>query len=156
MDVMSFDSPGSMREHLAAAINARLHPLQAAMRPGDYWADFRDVTSRDVRFGWISEDEELLNLLRDSGMTEDVAAATLENLHAGHALGVFYGQRFDARRPGGIFDVVYAGRVWPIEERLYDAASEVDFDIDRLPEWGKVLLQAAFIASRHHRKNRGQ
>lgn len=150
MDVIHFDSQESMRANLARSINARLHPLQAAMSPGDYWVDFRDIAEREVHFGHVLDDSEMRDRLINSGMTREVARATLKNLDRSKELGVFYGMRYDRRHVGGVFDVVYAGKVWPIEERLFDAAREVDLDIDRLPDWGKILLQASFIASRHY------
>jgi hypothetical protein len=150
-DVLEFPTTDQMHEHLARSTKARLHPLQAALGPGSHWVQFHDVAKRDVRFGTICSDETIFDLLTtQSGMTDEVAHATVTNLASSHDLGVYYGLRHDRRHTGGVMDVVYLGRSWPIEKRLFDAAREVSFDIDRLPDWGRILLQAAFIACRYH------
>jgi hypothetical protein len=44
----------------------------------------------------------------------------------------------------------HRANVWPIEQRLYDAAQQVDWDIARLDEAGRLLLEIAWRTARAH------
>jgi hypothetical protein len=150
MSHLHFDGREAMEENLSAARHNRLHPTQEALTYGDYWVQFHDITKRVIRFGHVLTQAELREQMIDDGMV----AADIDDMlvMAGVAMreqGILYSRRFDfIHHPDGVFDTAVKAHVWPIEQRLFDAAREHRWQIDPMEQWAKVLLDLAFRQQR--------
>lgn len=152
-EVVAFDSHQQMVEYLRQAAHqahAGLHVVQDNLTWGDTWVQFVDVTNRHVAFGQIATiDEVHQGELDSSGSADDadaVAAMTRSDLEYGY----MYGRVFDRFNPEGELGTTHKASVWPIEERVFQAAHAVGFVVDDLPLWAKFNLHVAQLARRAH------
>jgi len=90
------------------------------MGPGDHWVSFEALDQGVVVFGQV-EDEQDEYLASTSYWTE---------------------------LPDGRREIVLRQNVWPIEERLFDMAREVNWNQHQLEEIGRFLLELAYAQYR--------
>lgn len=152
--VETFGSMEEMYEALqerARIAHEGMHAAQAGIAWGAYWCRFIDVAANSVEFGHVYPREKVaLEELTSGASWEDtlaVVAATAEDL-VGNAL--MYGIAYSKENPTGDIGHTHKANVWPIEKRLFDAAQKVDFDIERLDDAMKLLLEVAYRSQRTH------
>lgn len=160
MHIETFDSP----EEMAQAIRERqrhalagLAPAQANLSFGDCWVQFHDLDRRHIIFGRILTLEEVAlgELLGDYGdLREDVEWETvvtvIEQTKANLDNGLMYGWAHDRFNIEGELGHTHKAHVWPIEDRLFEWAKAVDFEINRLDSAGRFLLELSFRSMRAH------
>lgn len=159
MQVIQFDSHDAMRSHLRAAAEAAhrgLHSEQDRLTYGDYWVQFHDIANFHVIFGRIDTLEEVRDGEVNGGATATEADAVVAMTANDLVNGMMYGTAYDRFNPDGELGNTHKAHVWPIEERLFNAAAEARWDIRLLPASGKVLLEIAFRAMRAHVRSGGQ
>lgn len=153
MQVIQFDSHDEMRAYLQQAAQAAhrgLHPEQDRLTYGDYWVQFHDIANQHVIFGRVATASEVYEGELRSGVTANEARKVVESTHTELSNGYMYGVAFDKFNREGSLGHTHKAHVWPIEERLFNAAAEANYQIDQLPTSGKVLLEIAFRALRAH------
>ena len=139
-DIRVFDSMEEMHEWMARqteAANDNLHPVQRDLTWGSYWVRFVDVRARIVEFGRVLTHEEAAERWgEEPGLDENMERGYLYS--EAHSL------------MGSDIGDTHRWNAWPIEERLFEAAKAVDWQIDRLDEAMKLLLEIAFRQRRVH------
>lgn len=153
MNIQSFGTPEEMEDALQRMredAKAGLHPEQAALSYGHTWVEFADVGQRIIYFGRTFTE---IDIVSDEGASphpsyvRDVLAGVDADLQDG----VMFGKAWSKADPAGTIGVTHKANVWPIETRMFIAARVAGWDIDRLDETGRVLLQIAYSAWRAHR-----
>lgn len=146
--VESFDSIESMQEELhrrSADAMAGLARQQRDLTLGSYWVQFQFEDDEPlVIFGHVvDEDEWALNSEGYEGTAE-------EQRQAMNQTGLMFGRAASKHFPDPELGYTHKASAWPIEQRLFEMAQAVDWDIDRLPHPGKVLLEIAYQSRRAH------
>jgi len=153
MTIRSFDSFEEMqafiRENAERAARG-LHDVQREIGFGDHWCRFVDIASREIEFGYVYTLDEVREAEIKAGATpaeaDEVVAQTERDL-AGHLL---YGRAFIFWQPGGEAGHAHQAAVWPISKELFEAARDVGWDIDGIPESQKQALEAVYVTARSH------
>src|SRR5690349_13644211 len=158
MTVMGFSSFEEMQEYMRKAAqqaNEGLHPQQRAIAYGDHWVQFADMGELIVIFGRVHTLEEIRQGEQRSGATpseaDEVAASTAADLDQGYMFGTAY----SVIEPTGELGTTHKASVWPIEERLFNAARQAEWNISELDEASKVLLTIAHAAFVAHKRSLG-
>ena len=154
MHVEKYETPEERDAFLAeraASAHIGLHIEQARLTYGDHWVRFVDLDKKVVEFAHIPTLEKQAQYMLNQGYTWDVVR---DDLHAietasGSAEQVF-SSIHSIEDPLGRDDFVHRAHVWPIEERLWSMATIAEWDISRLDEVGRILLDIAFRAMRAH------
>lgn len=160
VEIHTFDSHEEMvafvEERKAHAV-AGLAREQQALTFGSYWVQFHDIPNRHIVFGRVPTCEEIaLDMLRGPGgeVSPDAdwgqVAQACEDAERNMNEGFLYGWAHDRFNPAGELGVTHKAHVWPIEKRLFDAATFVQFEIANLNETGRFLLDLAFRQMRAH------
>lgn len=151
--IETYDSPEEMREALrqrAAHALAGLHSAQAALTFGDTWVRFVDIDNRLIEFGRIATENEIrVSEMRAGAQAED-AEGVVETARAELDEGYMYGIAYSLLNTGGEWGTTHKAHVWPIEDRLFRMAEEVEWKIDHLDDAGRILLELAFRQQRAH------
>lgn len=160
MHIEIHDSPEQMVEALqrnAEHTKAGLHPAQAALTFGSHWVQFIDIPTRHIIFGRVETPEQIAfdELCGPGGYPDPNAEwnevmATVTEVEVRQSNGLLYSMAFDRFDPTGSPTEVHKAHVWPIEERLFNMAMDVEFEIANLGEVGRVLLDIAFRSMRAH------
>jgi hypothetical protein len=160
MHIETFDSP----EEMARVIHERrkhalegLAPAQQSLTFGSHWVQFHDLDNRHIIFGRVATREEVAlgELLGPDGTIREGSTMTqvvelVETTEAELDDGMMYGWAYDRFEPAGTLGHTHKAHVWPIEERLFDMAAVVGWDIALLNEAGRFLLEVAFRSMRAH------
>lgn len=151
MNFIQFNNAAEMRAYLIQAqadADTAIHPAQRAITFGDHWAQFLDIANRIVIFGKTLTLTEVKFTEMYAGATlaeaKQAVAATNEAMERNY----LYGRAYSALLTEGEYGQTHKSVVWPIEESLYNAAAEANWNIDLLPTSAKINLQAAFTAYR--------
>lgn len=151
--VEAFNSTEEMVEYLRANSKTALdglHPVQAALTYGDHWVQFYDLDKRIIIFGRVVPLEEVaLNELHD-GADWDSTLATVMTFDGNLSNGMMYAESFSIEEVVGSYGNTHKAHAWPIEERLFDMAKEVEWDITKFDDTARVLLNIAFAGMKAH------
>ena len=160
VEIHTFDSHEEMVafvEERKAHAFAGLAREQQALTFGSHWVQFHDIPTRHIVFGrvWTAEEVALGELRgRDGEVREDVqwpeVVTSVDRITEGQEEGFLYGMAHDRFNPDGELGFTHKAHVWPIEKRLFDAATFVQFEITNLNETGRFLLDLAFRQMRAH------
>lgn len=134
----------------AAHALAGLHAAQAALTYGDHWVQFADLDNRQILFGRVFTQGEVAKSELDSGASIAETATVLTDTDGALRGGYLYGRAHDRFNSDGELGTTHKAHVWPIEERLYLWARDVDWEIERLDPAGRLLLDIAFRSMRAH------
>jgi hypothetical protein len=148
-DLIHFNSWPEMQAYLIRAqadAAANMHPAQAAISWGDHWVRFIDISNRVVEFGRVFTRDEVRESEIEAGATSIEARRAVQECAIGMEKGYLYGHAASFLYPSGEVGYSHKSVVWPIEEATYNAAAEVNWQIDRMPVSQKINLQIAFIA----------
>lgn len=131
-----------------------MHPTQQALTYGDYWVQFHDLDKNEVYFGYIPTLDQV-RLYAARGRAEpraqDAADAYVAKVARDAQDHVLCSKVHTRWTPDGeVMSGIHKAHVWPIEERLFFMAFAADFDITRLDDDGRVLLDLAFRQQRAH------
>lgn len=151
MNFIQFKNQAEMQAYLIQAqadADAAIHPAQRAVTFGDHWAQFVDIANRIVVFGHTLTLTEVKFTEMYAGATLAEAKAAVRETNEAMANNFLYGRAYSILCPEGEYGNTHKSVVWPIEESLYNAAHEVNWNIDLLPTSAKINLQAAFTAYR--------
>lgn len=155
MHIINFDSPEQMQEYLASAAEQAHNSLHQAQRDitwGDHWVRFVDLDSspKIVEFGYVFTERTALIQAMQGDLALDECADSVLQVQRSHRNNYLFGRAFSVLGPDGEIGVTHRAHVWPIEERLFHMAQDADWNIDRLGEVGRVLLEIAFRGMRAH------
>lgn len=155
MNVLNFDSHEQMQDYLAAArkqAHLGLHQSQRDLTFGDYWVRFVDLDAQPkiVEFGYIYSERTTICLAMSYADNYTQGADDYLAIRDSLDNGYMYGRAFSLLGPDGEEGTTHKAHVWPIEERLFRMAEEVDWNIDRLDDTGRILLEMAFRGQRAH------
>lgn len=154
MEIKTFSSHEEMSEWLkerAEAAHAGLAKAQADLTWGDHWVQFHDVNAAHIIWGKVSTREEVAlgELLSRSDWDEVVA--TVARTEASLEQGFMYGRAYDRYGPEGELGTTHKAHVWPIEERLFDAAKAAGWDHRNIEDEAmRFLLDLAYRQMRAH------
>jgi hypothetical protein len=150
--VMSFDSWSEMQEKLGkmrTAANEGLAAAQKAVTYGDYWVRFyKEFTI----FGRVMPLDEYMASEVSLGAPPEEAEYTAAHVQRAHDEGMMWGMAYSVLEPEGELGNTHRANLWPIEERVFNAARDAEWDPERFPEWVLILLQEAARAWRSHIK----
>jgi hypothetical protein len=146
-DILTFDSLKEMQNFIESnseAVMSSLARQQQDLTLGSYWVQFEVEPFTDeplVVFGQVvtelewdaDEDEPSESQRRTMNLT-----------------GLMFGRAASKHFPEPELGYTHKASAWPIEQRLFDMAREVDWDIQQLPHAGKVLLEIAYASRRAH------
>lgn len=152
MEHLQFDSTYSMRRHLIDSRRLNLAPPQHALAPGDYFVYFPAMTRKasEVRWGRVMTEPDLREYYRTGD--EPVVQAILATIKdRRHDLGEVRCYEWIRERTLPVAVVRGAIDLWPVEARLFSAAQAVDFKVEALPDWGRLLLDVAYRSLYAHR-----
>jgi hypothetical protein len=140
----------ALRERAAHAL-AGLAPQQAAITWGDHWVQFHDIDNGGLIWGKVHTREEVaageLSCGADWDEVVETIASTVNSLEQGYMYGTAHSRFYDE----GELGTTHKAHVWPIEERLFDAAREAGWDHRKIEDPAmRVLLDIAFRAIRAH------
>lgn len=158
MNVLRFDSHAEMQAYLIQSqtdAHTALHPAQRAITFGTYWCRFVDVANSLVEFGRVAELHEVTELEIAAGSTAREAADVARKTAASLDAGFMYGIAYSVYEREGVWGHTHKAHVWPIEESLFHAAAEVNWQIALLPTSQKINLEVAFRAMRGHVRGEG-
>jgi hypothetical protein len=151
VNVLSFSSHEEMRAYLiqaqADALRS-LHPLQRGITFGDCWVRFVNIAERHVEFGRVALPEETLRLEIDAGATYADARAVVQRDQQAIKNGYLYGVAYSRYNREGEWGHTHKANVWPIEEWVFNDASEANWQVDLLPMSSKINLNIAFLGWR--------
>lgn len=137
-------------KHNALAMSG-LHESQRNLGPGSYWVQFVDLDMHPplVIFGhcWGRSDYHLDAAKHGTRFTED----EFEEIERGCTeSGLMMGFAFSHVEPDGGLGYTHKANVWPIEDRLYDAAYGAGGNVNQLNPEGRALLEIAYSQFRTH------
>jgi hypothetical protein len=152
--VESFDSTEEMVEALrerAAHALAGLAPQQQTLTWGDHWVQFHDIENGGLVWGQVMTREDIARGELASDATWDEVVRAVDKITDGLTSGYMYGRAHDRHNVEGDLGTTHKAHVWPIEERLFEAAREVDFDHRKIEDLAmRLLLDVAFRSMRVH------
>jgi hypothetical protein len=152
LNFRSFDNHAEMQAYLIQAqadADAAMHHAQRAITWGSHWVRFENIANRLVIFGRVLDSREFLDSEIEAGATRDEAElALVDNTYNLEHKNRAFSICSSIYCPEGEYGTVHLSALWPVEESLYNAAAEADWNIDRLPTSAKINLQAAFLAYR--------
>lgn len=127
-----------------------LHPAQWALGYGCYWVRFVDIANGIIEFGRVTHPHETVELEMSTGSAKRDALQSARDNERRLANHVLTGIAYSPLNPDGEWGHTHKAHVWPIEEALFNAAAEANWQIDLLPVSQKINLEAAFRAQRGH------
>lgn len=150
-DVRSFSTLEEMHawmEEQERLANDGLHPLQRDLTWGSHWIRFNGTA---IEFGYCytedearAEYEPLIEGEKDCESPDQYIASLTETLGRGYLYGEAHSVLGDEKGD------THRANAWPIEERLYRMAQEVEWNPDMLDELGRVLVRIAWAGWRSH------
>lgn len=150
MTMFTFDSTEEMIEFLrerAAEAHAGMADAQRGITFGDKW--IRYIGEGQAEFGHVLPIETIaMNGLESGESWADVVeyVAHVGNRFSQGFLTGIASSALDDEEHGE----THKHSVWPIEDRLYDAAKAVDWDVTRLDEAMRLLVRIAFAQQHAH------
>lgn len=150
----NFEDMLAKMQQLTNEANKGLATQQAMVTYGSHWVRFYDIKERVVIFSKVMTEAEYAVDEADAGADPDEIAFGLQHIKDRQANGSVYGMAYSVLVPTGEPGNTHRSELWPIEERLFNAARSVGWDIDRLPEAEQLMLEEAYIALRGHVKAR--
>lgn len=153
MNVIGFSSPEEMRDYLRQAAERAhmgLHIAQDRLTYDDCWVQFYDLANRLVIFGHISTLDQVRAGEVAAGATTEEVDWVVESVEKDLGFGYMYGMAYSTFEPKGEVGTTHKAHAWPIERSLFDAAEQVGWNIDRLPQWAKINLEVAYREMRGH------
>lgn len=151
MEIISFDDFASMQEKLAeirSKANEGLAVAQRSVTYGSYWVRFHPATTI---FGYVTPLDEFVVGEMALGATRDEAEYEMEQIKAAHEDGMMWGKAYSRLEPDGEYGSTHRASLWPIEQRLFDAAMATRWGTDgALGEAMGFLLLEALLAFRTH------
>ena len=150
VEIRGFNSFDEMYEYMQANRKKANEGLAAAQRLidyGDYWVRFWQQV---VIFGYIDPLEKVRDDEVAAGADLGEAEVFVTMVMEAHNDGSMWGTAYSTIEPDGELGYTHRISMWPIDKRLFDAARQVGWVIEDLPEWAQVLLQEAARAWRSH------
>lgn len=144
-EFMSFDSMEDAFEFMRRGEdygNRNLHPKQAAITWGDRWVRFYDLAERLIIFGYVDTEAEVeesesrgIDQITDPSerlMARSEVAQAMTVIRESHERGLMWGWAYSKH----FHDLGSTHRfdMWPISEALFEAAKEVQWDVDALTD----------------------
>lgn len=152
---MQFDDYESMAKWMddrTNEANVGLAPDQQQVTWGDCWArfDHLDKTGIGIIFGRVMTRAEWLQSEIDEGADEDEANYSLGKIENSHRRGYMHGLAYSRIEPEGEYGDTHRANLWPIEQRLFDAAREAGWRHENLAVGDQINLSIAFEQWRQH------
>ena len=151
MNFLRFNSHEEMQAYLIQAkadAEQALDPAQRAITFGDYWVRFYDLARGIVEFGQVATLQEVADNAIDYGATAAEAAEEVDDAEARMKAGYLTGRAYSLLNVDGEWGHTHKAHVWPIEESLFNAASETNWSVRAMPTSAKVNFEVAFRAMR--------
>lgn len=134
----------------AQAAHRGLHEHQADITYGSHWVRFVDLDAAVIEFGRVLTLAEVAAQVEGDGRDEDRASVQRVTDRMAVERDLIFAERHDRFLPHGNLGYVYRSHIWPVEDRLFQLASEVEFDYRKLGDTGRFLLDVAFRQMRAH------
>ncbi len=132
--------------------NATLADQQRSVTYGSYWVRFYSIEDRVVIFGYVEPLAEMEATERELGAGDEEAIYIKADTERRHQNGYMYGMCYSTLTVEGELGFTHRADLWPIDETLFAAAQEVEWDIDSpLFYWEhKAALAVAYSQYRTH------
>jgi hypothetical protein len=153
MSFMAFDSFDEMSKWMddrTSEANIGLAPEQQQITYGDCWARFDHLDTVGMLFGQVMTKAEWLASELAEGAPEGEANYSLARVEASHQRGYMHGLVYSPVEPDGEYGDTHRANIWPIEERLFLAASIVEWRHEDMSLADRINLSIAFEQWRQH------